>query len=240
LIERFVFLQILNGVYANQQNALAWPMPEWPYFSPALKSGSEFHQVCQNLANLNDCLEKQEYNLLDCFDAEQQLATFFKYVPFMANYCMASIRHIGYREPRNSDARYLHRFTAVGFDNKANENAEKINCTPNTVHTDAVLLYQGSHYREYINLSPFVIDYNSLTIEGGSTICFYSAKNLDSDMLDYVFLEDNSRLGIEKKGALKGEDLNEIMMHKEKEIIFNLNNIVDLFEDARRCLLGEK
>jgi hypothetical protein len=238
LLERFHFLQILDGVFANKKNALTRPLSEWPDFSPALISDSGFHQACQNLANLNGRLEKKQYNLLDCFEAEKQLGTFFQNVSFLANYSMASIRDIGYREPRNSDARYLHRFTALGFDNKSKENAEKVNCTPETVHTDAVLLYHGSHYFEYINLSPFVIDYNSLTLEKGTKICFYTSKNFDSDILEYVFLEDNSIVNIEKKGILKDADLNEIMMHPEKQIILNLDNIVDLFEDARRCLLG--
>ena len=38
----------------------------------------------------------------------------------------------------------------------------------------------------------------------------------------------------------RDEDLNEIMMHPEKQIILNLDNIADLFVDARSCLLGEK
>ena len=239
LPDRFQFLQMLNGVFENKENALTYPFSEWSDLTPALKSEGELHQICRQIATLNERLDKNQYDLLDCFEAEQQLGGFFLNLPFLANCCMASIRHIGYREPRNTDARYLHRFTALGIDNKANMDAEKINCTPETVHTDAVLLYQGNHYSEYINLSPFVIDYNSLTFEKGAKICFYATKMFDSDILEYIFLEDNSKVHIEKRGTLKDEDLNEIMMHQEKQIIFNLDNIVNLFKDARQCLVGE-
>lgn len=239
LPERFSFLQILHRIFSKKENPLAWPLPEWEGFAPALASGSIFHQACQALAALNERLDKAQYSLLDCFEAEKQLALFFQDLHFLANYRMASIRHIGYQQPRNTDARYLHRYTALGIDNKANIDAEKINCTPETVQTDAVLLYRGGHYSEHISLSPFVIDYNALTFEHGAKICFYRSQAIDGDILEYLFLEDNSLVRLEKQGILKPDtDLNDLMMEKEKHKILNLDRVVEQFMDARSCLLG--
>ncbi|MCB0596136.1 MAG: hypothetical protein H6557_18890 [Lewinellaceae bacterium] len=239
LPERFQCLQTLHRIFSKKENALDWPLPEWEGFAPALDSGSAFHQGCHALAALNERLDKGQYSLLDCFEAEKQLALFFQPLSFLANYHMASIRHIGYQEPRNTDARYLHRYTALGIDNKANVDAEKVNCTPETVQTDAVLLYRGDQYSEYINLSPFVIDYNALAFEHGAKICFYRSQAIDGDILEYLFLEDNSLVRLEKQGILKPDtDLNELMMEKEKQKILNLDRVVEQFWDARRCLLG--
>lgn len=235
--ERYAFLQTLDGIFSNGANQLSHPFIEWPDFSSALITGSEFHQSCQKLADLSERLEKKQYNLIDCHDAERQLGIFLQNLSFLSTYCMASIRYIGYRQPRNTDACYLHRYTALGIDNKANVDAEKINCTPETAHTDAILLYRGNRYNEYINLSPFVIDFNALTFEKGAKICFYHCKNFHGEALEYVFLEDNNKVIVEKKGLLRESDLNEIMMQEEKQAEFNLDGIFDLFRDARRCLL---
>ncbi len=239
LPERFSFLQALHRIFSKRENTLAWPLPEWEGFAPALESGSSFHQACQALAVLNERLDKAQYSLLDCFEAEKQLALFFQDLHFLANYRMASIRYIGYQQPRNTEPSYLHRYTAMGIDNKANIDAEKINCTAETVQTDAVLLYRGDQYSEYINLSPFVIDYNALTFEHGAKICFYRSQAIDGDILEYLFLEDNSLVRLEKQGILKPDtDLNELMMEKEKQKTLNLDRVVEQFMDARRCLLG--
>lgn len=241
LPERLYFLKVLNGIFANPQHKLDMPLPEWGDFAPALHDDSVFCQACQSLAVLHKQLDKGQYNLLDCFEAEQQLAIFLGNLTFLVHYNMASIRHIGYRQPRNGEAHYLHRYTALGIDNKANVDAEKLNYTPKTVQTDAVLLYRDDDYSRHISLSPFVIDFNALTFEHGAKICFYHAQAIDGDMLEYLFLEDNSMVRLENQGIRKPDtDLNELMMEKEKWKILNLDGVVDQFQQARACLLGEE
>ncbi len=239
--EQFRLLQVLLEIFSDKANALAFPMPELEGFSPNLVEGSAFHQVCQALQALNEKLDKSQYDLLDCFGAETQLAAFFGYFHFLVNYRMASIKHIGYRHIRNADARYLHHYAALGIDSKANVDAEKVNYTPQTVDTDAVLLYRGDNYAEHINLFPFVIDYNALTLEQGSKVCFYSCKEFSDGSIEYLFLEDNSTIDINRKGLLKPDaDFNELMMSKDNQKILNLDSVVDQFREARRCLLGDE
>jgi hypothetical protein len=168
------------------------------------------------------------------------LSAFLSHLAFLTQYRMVSIQHIGYWQPRNADPRYLHRYTALGIDNKANKDAEKVNCTPETVQTDAVLLYRDDSYSRHICLSPFLIDYNALTFEHGAKICFYRSQAIDGDVLEYVFHEDGSTVRLEMQGILRPDtDLNALMLEQQKQKILNLDNMVSLFHEARACLLGE-
>jgi len=239
--EQFRLLQVLHEIFSAKTDALAFPMPELGEFAADLTEGSAFHQICQALQALNEKLDKSQYDLLDCFEAETQLAAFFRYFHFLVNYRMASIKHIGYRHIRNADAHYLHHYAALGIDSKANVDAEKINYTPQTVDTDAVLLYRGDNYAENINLFPFVIDYNALTLEQGSKVCFYHCKEISDGSIEYLFLEDNSTIDIARKGLLKPDtDYNELMMNRDNQKILSLDSVVDQFREARRCLLGDE
>jgi hypothetical protein len=234
------YWQTLGGIFARPDYALLPPLSDWPDFAPALAEGSPFTTACRGLAALQERLDKAQYNLLDCVEAEQHLAQFLGQVAFLTRYHMASIRQIGYWQPRHADARYLHRYTALGIDNKAQKDAEKVNCSSETVQTDAVLLYRDGNYKEHVGLSPFIIDYNALTFEHGPKICLYRSQAIDGDWLEYVFHEDGSLLRLESQGILKPDtDLNELMLEQQKQKVLNLDNMVGLFHAAKACLLGE-
>jgi hypothetical protein len=240
IVEQLNLLKAMLEIFANPANKLELPIPELEGIAAHLQDGSELHQVCQRLQSLNEKLDKSQYALPDCFEAEIQLAAFLKHFRFLVNYRMASIKDIGYRQIRNSDPHYLHRYAALGIDSKANMDAEKINYTPQTVYTDAVLLYRGDNYQEHINLFPFVIDYNALTLEHGSKICFFSSREINDGSLEYLFLEDNSIVPLEWKGIQKPDtDFNELMMSDDNRKILNLDGAVGQFREARRCLCGD-
>lgn len=240
LPERLQLLQVLDGIFAQASHQLPPPLEEWPDFRPALSADSAFVRACQTLADLQARFDKAQYDLLDCEKAENQLAVLLGYMAFLTRYHMASIRQIGYWQPRNAGPRYLHRYTALGIDNKAQKDAEKVNCTPETVQTDAVLLYRDDSYSRHICLTPFLIDYNALTFEHGPKICFFRSQAIDGDILEYVFHEDGSIVRLENQGILKADtDLNELMLEQQKQKILNLDNMVSLFHEARACLLGE-
>ena len=153
---------------------------------------------------------------------------------------MVSIKRINYQQVRNTDPHYLHRYTALGIDSKANVNAEKMMYTPETVHTDAVLLFKGKNYQHNINLFPFVVDYNALTFEHGAKICFYRSNNISDDSLEYLFLEDNSIRFLECRDILdSGAAYSDLMMDDDKRKIINLDMVVSQFREARDCILGE-
>jgi len=238
--EQFQLLSVLQQIFSNPKNELILPFQELENIGPKLNEGSDLHKTCQDLQILSEKLDRSQYNLVECFEAETLLTEFFTYFHFLVNYRMASIKYIGYRQSRNADAHYLHRYTALGIDNKANIDAEKINYTTQTIFTDAVLLYRGVNYQENINMFPFVIDYNALTFEQGTKICFYRSKSINDNNLEYMFMEDNSTIHLEKKGIQKPDtDFNELMMSNDNLKILNLDNVVELYNEARQCLLNE-
>ena len=91
-----------------------------------------------------------------------------------------------------------------------------------------------------MSLFPFVIDYNALIFEEGSKICFFSAKDLTENILEYRFLGDNSLVKIEHKGIVKKDiDYNEFLLSNDNRKSLNLDNIVDSFNQARKTILGD-
>jgi len=233
--EQFGLLKMLAAIFA-QEKSPDYPLPYLDGLTVATQAENQLKQTCHQLQQLNEKLDKSQYDLLDCHEAERQLGQLLQTLHFLAGYRMASIKQIGYLHSRDADPYYLHRYTALGIDSKANVNAEKVNYTPQTVYTDAVLLYQGDHYQHSVNLYPFVIDYNALTFEQGAKICFYRSQSLSDGSLEYLFLEDNSVIQIEKQ-ELPSDDYNQLMMKWEQRKTLNLNGVVDKFKDARICLL---
>lgn len=235
LEEKIDLLQNLLSLYKDNQLPLPLSELENIDFQPQ----STFGQSCNALQSLNIRFDKMQYNLLDCFEAEKQLAAFLQPFCFLVKYRMASIKNINYQQIRHTEPKYLHRYASLGIDSKANIDAEKLNFTTHTTHTDSVLLYKGKDYADNINLFPFVIDYNALNFESGSRICFYRAKDLVG-CLEYLFLDDTSTKKIEKEGLLKADsNLNTLMMDDKNRKTLNLDNVVTLFEDAQKAFLGD-
>ncbi len=240
LEEQFNLLALLYGIFEDPSHGLKLPMPELADMPNQCRAGSALNQCCQQLHALQEKLDSARYDLLDCAEAENQLAVFLAHFYFLVHYNMASMKRIGYRQIRDEVPHFLHRYAALGIDSKANVDAEKVKYTQLPAHTDAVLLYQGDDYRESINLSPFVIDYNALTFEQGARICFYRSADLDDGSLEYLFLEDNSLIKLEMTGTLRPDaDYNEVMMSDEKWKNLNIDNVVRDFRDAHRTLRGE-
>ena len=241
IYEQFRLLQLLHGIFSKKEHRLIFPFQELEGLSAELQEDSALHQTCERLQALQEKLDKAQYNLLDCFEAENQLVEFLKHFHFLVNYNMASMKRIGYHQVRDDAPHFLHRYTALGIDSRANVDAEKVKYTVEPTHTDAVLLYKGEDYRDSINLSPFVIDYNALTFEHGAKICFYRSAHIVDGSLEYLFLEDNSPVNIEMTGARSPDtDYNELMMSDEKRKNLNIDNVVRDFREARRTLLGDE
>jgi hypothetical protein len=219
------------------QNAIPCPFPDFNF----TKVSETLRNICTKVQELKRELDRQEYSLLECFAIEQELSRFFDCFAFLAQYEMASIKRIGYKQMRHVAPRYLHRFAALGIDSKANVDAEKVLYTESTVHTDAVLIYTGDHYEQNVNLFPLVIDYNALTFEQGVKICFFQSKDVADGSLEYQFLEDGSIIYVEEQGLLNTSlDYNELMLKPEGQIKLNLDQVVAAFKEARVAILQEE
>ena len=233
LDKKLELLRVLDGIFENPAYNLHAPLPEWSSFRSSLQAGTTFQEACRVLTELQ---KSKLFKHADCERAETSLAGFMEPLAFFVQYNMASIRRIGYWQPRNSRAEYLHRFTSLGLDSKAQKDTEKANLSSTTVQTDAVLLYRGPEYNDHISLSPFIIDYNALTFEHGAKICFFQSRELLDDSAVYVFHEDKSIVRLEPKEGL--QKTSEVMLDEKKQAEIKIQITLDLLNEARSCLLN--
>lgn len=205
-----------------------------------LQPESDLYKAVLALQALGVTLHQEQYTLLDCHAAERHLTEFLATFAFLCSYRMASIHDIGYREVRNSNPNFIHRYTSLGIDSKAQKDAEKVLYIPETSFTDAVMLFKGEHYRNGINLFPFVIDYNALSFEHGAMISLFKARRFEDDNLEYLFLESRERKILEPQGLL-GENTayEDILMDQEQRKRLNQDVVVASFQQARDTILND-
>jgi hypothetical protein len=232
-------LDFLNGlvkIYLDHEDKATMPMLEMKNSYSAILPQGNVYKSCIALNKLS----KEKPTILNCYKAETYLATFLINFSFLVKYRMISMKKIGYRQIRTKLPHYLHQYVALGIDNKARIDAEKSNYTENAVFTDAVLLYKGDHYHDCINLFPLVIDYNALSLEQGAKICFFSSQQI-GDNLEYVCLEDNSIIELEKENIIQRKnDINEIFINKEEMKTFNIDCVVDIFNEMQQNFILQK
>jgi hypothetical protein len=232
------FFQTLCALFA--EHGLPFPFLQLRDFGPHFQPGSVFQKAIGQLQALNARLDQKSCSPADCSAAEQALAEVLTALHFLAACRMASMKRIGYWQIRTATPKFLHRYAALGIDSKANVDAEKINFTPDTAPTDSVLLHRGDAYQESLNLSPFIIDFNALTYESGAKICFFRARAIAADSLDFTFLEDNSPVTLAWKGVLTDpEKANELLLLPENRKAYNLDCVIEQFEEARKSILGD-
>lgn len=221
-----------------REHKLEWPVLELEGLLPEMEAESEFWVSCRRLKELSIKLDKNQFDPADCFAAERQLAYLLKKLVFLAGYRMVSIKNITYKETRNAPPRYLHSYTVLGIDSKSNINTERVNYVEEPISTQAILLFKG-RYQQNINLFPFLIDVNALTDETGAKVCFYSHLDISDGSLNYQFMDDNSYENITYQKAWKeGDDMNQLMLDRDKRRAYNLDTVFLQFQDAKDALLG--
>lgn len=231
------FFQTLFELFIEHR--LSFPFPQLQDFGPYFQPDSAFQKSIGQLQALNARVDQKSCSSADCTAAEQALTEVLTALHFLAACRMASIKRIGYWQIRTAKPKFLHRYTALGIDSKANVDAEKVNFTPDTAPTYSVLLHRGDAYQESLNLSPFIIDFNALTNESGAKICFFRASALADDSLDFTFLEDNSSVNLSWKGVLADlEKANELLLFPENRRTYNLDCVIEQFQEARKGILG--
>lgn len=198
-----------------------------------------FKKTCNRIQKLHNSLEKSQHSLITCFEMEGQLTQFLIHFVFFINYEMLSVKRIIYDQKRSSSPQYIHSYIELGIDQKFNENTEKLNILGTPVVTDAVLIHDKRvNYEKNINLSPFVIDYNTQIFENGAKICFFSSKHISDASLNYRFLEDNNIENIDYKGIInENNKLEDLMKDKNDYIKLKFDLIFQQFEEAKAQIL---
>jgi len=234
--EQSELLLALIGVCSGMQDRIKLPVPELTVLMEQPEMNNEFMKVCKRFEQLQGDI----HDIQDCFEAEQNLAIFLGFFGFLSQYRMASVKVIGYRQIKNYRPGFVHRYIALGIDNKANVDAEKVEYNQDATYSDSVLIFKGDNFKESINLFPFVVDYNAINFEQGSNICFYRSLPLDDKRLEYFSLETGKPVIFEKTGVLEqNKDLSELLGDAENTKLLNKECVYDRFMEARRCILNE-
>ena len=189
----------------------------------------ELYAACVDLEKLGD-----NPTALDCYLAEKHLTVFFENFRFLVNYKVASMKKIEYFNIKNIEAGYLHHYVNLGYSRKSLEMEERNfdDCTEtvNSLFTNAVLLYKGTDYTKNINLFPFVIDYNALTLEKSSKIAFFRQPAFDEDCLEYAFLDTDEIFDLEHKGIVQQKgNKNVVFLTDEDMKIYNKDCVLTTF-----------
>ncbi len=200
---------------------------------------ARFKKTCSRIQKLYGLLEKSQHSLMTCFELEGQLTQLLTHLVFLINYQMLSIKSVAYDEKRTSSPQYVHNYIELGVDQKFNENTEKISILGMPVVTDAVILHGNlDNHEKNINLSPFVIDYNTQIFENGAKVCFFSSKHISDASLNYRFLDDNSVENIDFSNILsENNSVEELMRDKNNHIKLKFDLIYNQFENAKKELL---
>lgn len=240
LDQQALLLKSLVKAFNEKLPADSMPFPELANWSE--EDWTELDAKLVQLSDLEAKLDKAQFDMLDCAEAEKALALLLGKCKFLTLFRMASIKQISFELMRNSDPRYLHRYTSLGIDSKANVDAERLNYTGSPVPSDSVLLYRGENYATSINLFPFVIDLNALNGEVGTQIAFFQAKDISTARcLEYLVVETGGKALIEWKGVLQeGQDLNELLMRDYDRHAFQLDKVIQQLESAQASLIPEE
>lgn len=198
-----------------------------------------FQKTCGRIQKLYGLLEKSQHSLMTCFEMEGQLTKVLSQLILLTNYQMLSVKSVAYDEKRTSNPQYIHSYIELGVDQKFNENTEKINILDIPVVTDAVILHDKRvNHEQNINLSPFVIDYNTQVFENGAKVCFFSCKHIADASLNYRFLDDNSVENVVFANILtENNKIEELMKDKNNHIKLKFDLIFSQFEEAKKQLL---
>ena len=234
-------MKILIEIFSEKN--LDLPIAQLKEFLQNLQAGSSFIDACAKLHTITELLNKASFTANDCSGAEKNLAVVLENLNFLAAYKMISIKDIDYSLRRNDkEGHYLHNYSLLEGDSQANNNNQsKVKQENSPVISYSVLLIK-ENIRQYINLVPFVIDYNALGLAGGSKICFYSFCNTYDDLnLNYSFIEDNSKVTIKRSKNPEPSDdqsANKWLASEANRKDMNFDNVFNLFSEAKRILAG--
>jgi len=239
------FIELLkNLLEVYSKNELEFLISESLVLLPELKEGSEFQSASEKLNALSQLINSSSFQPNDCLEAEKNLSVVLEHLSFLAEYRMISINEIDFNQQRNDEeGLYLHNYTLLDGEIQANNDQSKVRRESSPVISHAVILFKDN-YRKNINLDPFIIDFNGLSLSGGSKICFYSYCNTYDDLnLNFNFIEDNSRVVVKKSTNPKPSDsdlnaLNKWLSSRDNRKDMNFDKVYSLFYQAKKTLTG--
>jgi len=137
--------------------------------------------------------------------AEDSLAVIMTRFKFLARYDLITVKKIEYEQSRYEGARYIKDINLLDKETKNPLRYLTIDDTPEMSYT--VKFYNDNIE---VNLFPFMMDFNALTNEAGSQICFYEYLNGENGIV-YWSLSYQEELIINYKAAavIENEEIND-------------------------------
>lgn len=235
--EQAEMLHSIIQVYQKHADTLSLPIPELAGIASMLQPGGEVHKACTVLAQLPD----QHATASNCTAAEDAIATLLEKFNFLMRYHMISLKWSRYEKTRTDSTKFLHRYIALGLDNKANMDKEKVNLTEEAIATDSVVMYVDNiSNANAINLYPLVIDLNTIHRENGAKICFFYQNPVQDNTLEYISIDDFSITSLyNNKIKQKVENLGDLFTSADDITTYNTDRVLDAFDKLSSCLSGE-
>ncbi|CAA6825901.1 MAG: CHAT domain-containing protein [uncultured Aureispira sp.] len=232
LLNDVTLLEVLLNIF--EKNEIPLPLKELKELNV-----ERFKQNCSRIQKLESLLEKSQHSLITCFEMEGQLTEFLTHLILFMNYDMLSVKSGVYDKKRTSLPKYIQSYIELGIEQKFNESTEVLNILKIPVVTNSVLICnKQSKDGVCINLSPFVIDYNTQVLEKGAKICFFFSKGLDGKSIDYRFLEDNTIENVPYSNMLKENiKMEDLMRDNRNHIKLKFDIIIEQFEAAKNEVL---
>lgn len=155
---------------------------------------------------------------------------------------MAAIKEVVYHQRRNSKGRYQHSYCEIREykESESDIKIAQINYVSTPVSTDAIIFYKNE-YEKGVNLSPFIIDLNSIDASAGAKINIYERRDVDkNEILIYscITVEKEERIAY-KESPQDMPEIVDILMEKgsPKFLQYRKDIIYKLFEQAQSDLL---
>lgn len=234
-------LDILNGlinIYNDNSEKIELPIPELKGIQPGIQHDGEVYAACSKLSGIADFNQTDA----DCALAEESISSVLCAFNFFMRYKIVSMKLSRYEKSRTASTKYLHRYVKLGLDNKSNMDLEKVNLTDSAITTDSVVMYKHNFSDpNNIILYPLIIDLNTLYREHGSKICFFNQNPMNDSSLEYISLDDNSTVVLDTKRIKnKVDDLSDLFVSDVDIATYNIDNVIDTFNELQQSLLGNE
>lgn len=197
----FPFIKTIRDIF--DQNDIGYFVEELENLTQVFNEQSDFYNACVFLETLKRRFanraqfEKAEADSL-CIIAEEKLTAVFTQLGFLARYRMASIKDIDVLKYRHLLApRFRHK--VVELVQRLGGLAEEMQDLENYMENSSVLLQKEGEEKQFLNLSPFIIDENAFEEKATDAKLYYFdryEKAADIFIFKHIYKPDDPPLMI--------------------------------------------
>lgn len=156
-----------------------------------------------------------------CSQAEKHLGTIMSALAFLVKYKLTAVKRIDIIKPRHKAPEYRH--NQVVLDRVTAGIMDSAEVYPAFTDSESVILLKSvENVKDYLSLSPFVIDENALTGDQNSKLFFYSYHDAKDDSYHFRFVdntEDELIISEKHYPQIKGQ------FEKFKQILFGKQEV---------------